>query len=153
MMRDKTLPTPVRFATGVVLFALVSGLTLSSVMLTGCEKTPATPASTGFQNPERYITRGVIEDLPDPKRIGTPDLMIQHERIAEFKDLSGKVVGMNSMIMDFPLGPGVTLNGLAKGDKVEVVLEVDWTQLPPHRAASIKKIDAATVLDFSTPRK
>jgi Cu/Ag efflux protein CusF len=138
---------------GVVLFALVSGLALSSVMLTGCEKKPATAASTGFQNPERYTTRGVITDLPDPNRIGTPDLMIQHERIADFKDSSGQVVGMNSMIMDFPLAPGVSIAGLAKGDKVEVVLEVDWSQLPPHRAASIKKIDAGTALDFSNPKR
>jgi hypothetical protein len=47
----------------------------------------------------------------------------------------------------------VSIAGLAKGDKVEVVLEVDWTQLPPHRAASIRKIDAATALDFSNPKK
>ncbi len=141
---------------GVVLFAMACVSGVSGVTMSGCENKSTTPnpaASTGFANPDRYTTRGVIAELPDAKRVGNPDLMIQHERIADFKDSSGKVVGMNSMIMDFPLGPGVALTGLAKGDKVEVVLEVDWTQLPPHRAASIKKIDVATVLDFSNPKK
>lgn len=136
---------------GVVLFGVV-GVACAG-LLAGCESKPNTPAQTGFTNPARYTTRGVIEELPDAKRVGNPDLMIQHERIAEFKDLNGKVVGMNSMIMDFPLAPGVSIAGFAKGDKVEVVLEVDWSQLPPHRAASIKKIDAGTVLDFSNPKK
>ncbi|MBU6413958.1 MAG: copper-binding protein [Planctomycetes bacterium] len=137
---------------GVVLFAMACGLTAYGPM-TGCESKPPTPANTGFASPDRYTTRGVIVELPDAKRVGNPDLMIQHERIADFKDSSGKVVGMNSMIMDFPLAPGLSIAGLAKGDKVEVVMEVDWSQLPPHRAASIKKIDAATVLDFSNPKK
>lgn len=139
---------------GVVLFATVCALAAGGVTMTGCESKPTTPnppPSTGFANPDRYTTRGVIAELPDAKRVGNPDLMIQHERIADFKDSSGKIVGMNSMIMDFPLAPGVSLTGLAKGDKVEVVMEVDWSQLPPHRAASIKKIDTATVLDFGTP--
>jgi hypothetical protein len=136
---------------GVVLFGIVG--MLGTLGVSGCESKTSTPVQAGFANPDRYTTRGVITDLPDSKRIGNPDLMIQHERIAEFKDSSGKVVGMNSMIMDFPLAPGVSIAGLSKGDKVEVVLEVDWTQLPPHRAASIRKIDAETVLDFSNPKK
>lgn len=136
---------------GVVLFAMMGIVSAAGLM--GCESKSATPVQTGFMNPDRYITRGVITELPDAKRVGNPDLMIQHERISDFKDSSGKVVGMNSMIMDFPLAPGLSIAGLAKGDKVEVVMEVDWSQLPPHRAASIKKIDAATVLDFSNPKK
>lgn len=151
-MEHKNFPTPVRFRMGVVLFGMVVLASIGGAM-PGCESKPPQPVTTGFTNPERYTTRGVITELPDAKRVGNPDLMIQHERIASFKDASGKVVGMNSMIMDFPLAPGVSIAGLAKGDKVELVMEVDWSQLPPHRASRITKIDAGTALDFSNPKK
>ena len=73
--------------------------------------------------PDVYTVRGVIAALPDPADPFT-QLKISHEAIPDFKTISGQVVGMNAMTMGFTPGPGVSLEGLAVGQKVEFVLEV-----------------------------
>lgn len=97
---------------------------------------PATPTST--RSTATYSTRGTIEALPDPSRRGSL-LQIHHERIADFKSRDGAVVGMNEMVMPFPLAPGVTTDGLAVGDRVEFEFAVDWDATPPYAVTRIRK--------------
>lgn len=86
-----------------------------------------------------YTTRAVIEGLPsaDGKRF----LSMHHEAIPDFADKSGKVVGMKEMVMPFPgLAPGVSLEGFAVGDAVEVTFEVRWNEVPRTVVTSIRKL-------------
>ena len=90
-----------------------------------------------------------IDELPDPSRKGLEELQIHHERIADFKDKSGHIVGMNSMIMGFPPGPGVKMPDLKKGEKIEFDFEVVWTGNTPFYFTAIRKLSPETALDFS----
>ncbi len=74
---------------------------------------------------------------------------VQHERIPDFVNAQGKVVGMDSMTMPFPLAEGVTTRGVEVGDKVELEFQVDWS--PGRRgwwATAIRPLPAETALDF-----
>lgn len=96
-----------------------------------------------------YLVRGLIIGLPDPKKPGS-DLQLRHERIPDFKDASGATIGMNAMIMPFPIAKGVTLEGFKEGDKVEFTFAA-WMQ-PGQRGwelRSISKLDSETPLDFT----
>ncbi len=114
------------------------------------DKQPARGEPTGV-----YTVRGVIVSLPDPQRPGSggtggSDLQIRHERIPEFKDASGAEIGMNAMIMPFPLAKGVTLDGLAVDDRVEFTFAA-WMQ-PGQRGwelRTIQKLPSDTPLDFT----
>ncbi len=117
--------------------------------LISCEKkAQSVPASVAAQS-AKYTVRGQVQSLPDPTRKGLEELQVQHERIPDFKDKSGKVVGMNSMIMGFPPGDGVEFPDLKVGDKVEVDFEVVWTGKVPYYFTAVRKLPADTALDFS----
>lgn len=90
----------------------------------------------------RYTLRGQVVALPAGP--GQP-LLLRHEPVDDFADASGKVVGMDSMTMPFPLAAGVSLDGVAQGDKVEVVFSMSWS---PQRYAieRLKKLPADTGL-------
>jgi Cu/Ag efflux protein CusF len=86
------------------------------LLLSACaEKAPAPP--------ETYEIAGEVVRLP---AAGDRQIVVKHEAIPGFKDESGKVVGMEAMTMPFAVAEGVSLDGLAPGDKVEFTLEVRW---------------------------
>jgi hypothetical protein len=94
--------------------------------LNGCSRRESTPAanagtsSTAQREGQReYVVRARIERLPEPGRPGGV-MVAYHEPIDDFADVDGRVVGMNSMAMDFPLAPGVSAAGLRVGDVVEL---------------------------------
>lgn len=98
-----------------------------------------------------YVVRGVIAALPTDAGVAGPigDLMVHHEEIPNFADAEGKVVGMGEMIMPFPLGDGVSLNGLARGDKVEITFGVTWKGPGAgHRVTKVVKLAADTPLNL-----
>ena len=72
-------------------------------------------------------------------------LTLRHEAIPGFVDRTGVVVGMGSMVMALDLGPGASAEGLAPGDKLEVVLAVDWAR-PLVQIERVEKLPAATAL-------
>lgn len=108
---------------------------------TAVEQTP--PAEAAAPEPHVYTVRGEIVSLPEA---GNPraDLRIKHEAIDNYRR-GDKVVGMNAMTMPFPVAEGVSLEGLAVGDKVEFVFEV---QMPQYQITRITKLPADTVLEF-----
>lgn len=96
----------------------------------------------------RYTVRGEVSALP---RAGQPgsELLIHHEPVPEFVDSSGKTVGMQSMTMPFPLADGVSLAGIARGDKVEMTFEIRWHGAPPLQLTAIHKLPPDTELNFN----
>lgn len=122
--------------------------------LTACDRgadkpAPPAPAATSERGEpnDTYSVRGVVESVPSADK-PTAEFFVKHEAIDEFKNPGG-TRGMNSMTMPFPLGKGVSLDGIAPGDKIEFVLVV-WTT-PGKRGYEIRKITklpAETELHF-----
>lgn len=93
-----------------------------------------------------YTVRGSVVSLPT----ADDDLMVRHEAIPEFR--SGENMGMDVMVMPFPLGEGVSLDGVAPGDKLSIRFSVDyeegWSPIG-YRVVAYEKLPADTELDFT----
>lgn len=107
--------------------------------------------------PDRYPgVRGEITQLPDPNVPGS-ELKIHHEQIRNFKTKDGTIsvtkegiAGMRSMTMPFPVGEGVSIDGLSVGDKVSFDFVVNWgNNRPAWEITKIEKLPAETELDFN----
>lgn len=106
-----------------------------------------------------YTVRAEVDTLPG---IESSVLRLHHERIPTFANKDGKVgtdsqgkPGMKPMTMSFARGPGISYDGLKVGDKVEVVVEVNWeAPLPDERIVITKltKLAPETKLDFEGQR-
>jgi hypothetical protein len=79
-------------------------------------------------------------------------LTLRHEAIDDFTDVTGAVVGMDSMVMPFPVADDTSLDGLAVGDKIEAILEMDWAE-GTCQLERIKKLPAGTALHFGKARR
>jgi len=118
-------------------------------------KAPAAPSQAktpGREPPARtpdatYTVRGEVETLPTAGDKRT-EFRVHHEAIDDFKNSSGKVVGMNAMTMDFPPAKGVDLSNLKKGDKVSLTFSVWWGGSPPWLLMKIEKLPGDTKLVF-----
>ena len=127
--------------------AACCALSALCVLPAGCDKKPAPPAALAPAD-QVYTVRGRVERLPQGPRA----LAIQHERIADFQNIDGKVIGMKEMVMDFAdLSPEAqaALPGLAPGDAVEFVFEVRWKSDPRSRVTSITKLAPGTPLSIT----
>lgn len=93
---------------------------------------------------KRYTVRAEVVTLPTPPG---RELVLRHEAIPDFTDRSGVVVGMNSMVMPFPVAKTVSLVGLAPGDRVRLVFTVDWAS-GTYSIEKLEKLPAATALTF-----
>lgn len=94
-----------------------------------------------------YTVRGRVAQLPEA---GNPasGFVVAHQAVDDFVDRQGEVVGMDPMTMSFPLGPKVSLAGLAVNDPVEFTLHVDWSATPPVRITSVHKLPPGTPIVF-----
>lgn len=111
---------------------------LLNACFAGCSETSPPPSRARSEVPVRsYTVEGVIEAMPRPDRPGT-QLIILHEEIADFVASDGRV-GMKKMAMPFPVGPGVTLDGLSVGDPVVVRFTTDWNATPAYWITSITR--------------
>jgi hypothetical protein len=93
-----------------------------------------------------YKVRGKVSELPQPGQ--TRVLSVDHEAIDGFVDRDGKATGMDPMTMSYPLARGVSTDGLAAGQPVELTLHVDWSADPPAEITSLKKLPPDTKLEF-----
>lgn len=126
----------------------LGGVLALSLVIAGCDRSPAEradPAKVRGEPDAVYVTRGRIERLPGDDA-GPREILIQHEPVPEFTNAEGIVVGMNVMIMPFPVSPGVSVEGMAVGDPVEFEWAVWWTS-----AARGWEIRAITALPKDTP--
>lgn len=156
ILRRRTMPMHAfhrfsRMFIGALAFAPVL-YTLAALPACDGRDTAASTAANRGEPDATYETRGIIEELPDPANRFS-ELRIHHEAIPEFKDHTGAVVGMNAMVMHFPVAKGVSLDGFKVGDKVRVTFVV-WSK-PGERGwelREIEKLDAATALHFGPAR-
>ncbi len=120
-------------------------LLMAVYALAGCRGAAADP-DAGTSTARRYTARAEVVLLPAPGR-APAQLTVRHEAIPGFVDRSGAVVGMPAMVMAFDLAPTASAEGLRAGDKVEVVLAVDWAR-PLLQVEEVRKLPPETVLDF-----
>lgn len=108
----------------------------------------ATPAASSTVR--EYVVRGELVRLPGP---GAPlrEITVRHEAIPGFVGQDGRVVGMPAMVMPLEVAPGVPLEGLRPGDKVELLLAVDWER-SSYAVRRVKSLPAGTVLDLGSTR-
>ncbi|CAN5858558.1 hypothetical protein BH11PLA1_BH11PLA1_20890 [soil metagenome] len=132
---------------------LAAALTLTSLLTTlpSCNRTPPAPAAPTSPPSASYTIRGQVISIPIPGQ-RTSEFRVKHEAIDDFKDKDGVLVGMSSMIMEFPPAPGVSLADLAVGDKVSLTFSIWWGQSPPWLATEITKLPADTALEFRAKR-
>ena len=96
-----------------------------------------------------YQVRGQVIDVP---REEGDNLTVHHEAIADFRDREGKPSEMESMSMPFTVAPGVSLAGIAPGDKVEMTFEVRWEGGAPLRVVALHELPESTALDLGGPK-
>jgi Cu/Ag efflux protein CusF len=99
----------------------------------------------------RYTVRGEVVRLPEASSTGARQVGLRHEAIDDFVNQAGKTVGMGSMVMSFDAAPGVSLEDVRVGDKVEIQLAVGWSP-PALRIEQLRKLPADTALEFREAR-
>lgn len=112
--------------------------------LVGCGERPA-DAHAGDAD---YEARGEIARLPDAT---SPQIWIRHEAIPEFRNAEGEVVGMESMTMPFDAAPGLSLEGLAPGDRITFRLEMRWGDRGKASIARIERLPEGELLSWESP--
>ena len=95
-----------------------------------------------------YTVRAQVVQPPSE----TTGLYLYHEAIDDWVGRDGKVEGMDTMAMPFPVAQDVPLEGLQANDKVEVKLHVNWTSDKPVEIREIQKLPPDTKLEFRAAR-
>lgn len=104
------------------------------------------------------IYEGILGEITALPIEGDPSsqLRIHHEHIPTFRTKQGNInvnskgiSGMNSMTMEFPPADGLSLDGLAVGDKIRFTFAVNWGGARAWEATKIEKLPADTVIDYS----
>lgn len=132
--------------------ALTTAVLSAGVALTGCDSKASSPGGRNAAAPsmppdQTYTVRGVVRSEPrGSSRFA--ETQIQHEAIDGFVGADGRVVGMHSMIMEFPLDGSIDARSIKPGDKVELTFSVWWKGDPKWMATRIKPLDEATELTF-----
>ena len=85
---------------------------------------------------QTYDVAGVITRLP--AGTGT-ELMIRHDEIPNFVNQAGEEVGMQAMVMGFPVEESLDLDGFAVGDSVSFTFVVRWGQPRPLELTRMEK--------------
>jgi hypothetical protein len=114
-------------------------LILLPLLATGCAG-PAEERTTGHT----YTVRARVQQLPAQGG----GLYLTHEAIDDWVGRSGKVEGMSTMTMPFPLAEGVSLEGIEPDDVVEVQLHVDWEADLAVQITALRELPPDTQLDF-----
>jgi Cu/Ag efflux protein CusF len=85
-----------------------------------------------------YRVKGVVKVLPG-KGTASNEILVKHEPIPDYRDEAGNIVGMAAMTMPFYLAQGVTLESVAVGDEVDMVLEQRLKPRFTEQVVSLKK--------------
>ncbi len=133
----------------ILVLAALAAMVLLAV-LPAKPKPPADPFLT--RKPEAvYTTRAIIDTLPEQGKLAS-ELQLHHEPIPEFKDKTGKIVGMSEMVMGFEPAAGVSLAGLKPGDAVKIEFAV-WGSSPMgYRLTKIERLPEGEKPAFAAPK-
>jgi Cu/Ag efflux protein CusF len=107
-------------------------------------------APTAGDGARSYAVRGEVVQAPSPVAAGL-QVLVRHEAIDDFVDASGKVVGMDAMVMPFDVAPAVLPKTLAVGDKVELRFTMDW-KVPRLQVVRVERLPPVTPLRFGQER-
>jgi Cu/Ag efflux protein CusF len=124
-----------------------AGALLLSALIAACSASPpAAPAGARV-----HVVRGEVVQAPSPVAAGA-QVLIRHEAIDDFVDATGKVVGMDAMVMPFDIAPPISAKDLAVGDKVEVRFSMDWKE-PRLRVERMERLPPGTILTFRAAKR
>jgi Cu/Ag efflux protein CusF len=116
------------------------------LLLASCSASPPPAADDA----RRYTVRGEVVQAPAPVAAGT-QVLVRHEAIDDFVDSSGRITGMDAMVMPFDVAPPLSATDLAVGDKVEIRFSMDWKG-PRLRVERIERLPPGTALRFGPAR-
>ena len=92
-----------------------------------------------------YTVRARVVQLPSQGS----GLSLEHEPIDNYVARSGKVEGMSSMTMPFPVAKDVSLEGIQPNDIVETQIHIDWSsEDSPVEIITIRELPPDTQLRF-----
>lgn len=121
---------------------------LGAIIAAGCSHGQRNDQPSVTANDARmYVIRGEVISVPQAGKPGT-QLIVKHEPIDDFRDASGRIVGMDTMGMPFTPGEGVSLEGISPGDKIEMRWVMQWKPEAKEHVESVKKLPAETPLRF-----
>lgn len=133
--------------TGVLVFSLAACEKQKPAPVTNAPADNAAPSAAAPEPDAVYVVRGVVAQIPDPTN-PTREFRVHHERIPDFKNSKGEVVGMNEMEMPFPVSDPKLLDGVAIGDIVEITF-ADWYKpVRNYKVTKLVKLPADTKLDL-----
>lgn len=126
--------------------ALVAAFSVAS-----CAEKKEQPTAPDFAAVD-YTVRGRVAELPTPDRPGS-EFKVRHEEIPSFRaSLPDGALGMKEMTMVFPRAEGLSLDGLAVGEPVELTFRVDYDaktgQVRTYRAIRVEELPAETALNL-----
>lgn len=112
-----------------------------AVCISACspEAPPATARTRSTIPVKSYTVKGVVEAVPVADKPST-QFIVRHEEIPDFVASDGRL-GMNKMAMPFPLGEGVSVEGLKPGDPVVLDFTVDWNASPAYWITKITRFE------------
>jgi Cu/Ag efflux protein CusF len=124
-------------------------LACTAAVLAGCQR-PASGHNYVVRAQHNYVVRAQVVELPNP---GNGNLLhLHHEPIDNFVTRDGQTEGMDSMTMPFLVAPNVSLRDIHPGDKIEVILHVDWKAERSVQITGLRKLDPGLRLDFRAAR-
>lgn len=88
----------------------------------------------------RYSVVGTVKALPGGPRASN-EILVKHQEIPDYRDSSGKVVGMMAMTMPFYLSPKVSVSDIKVGDAVTMVVEQRLTPRFTEEVVEIKRAE------------
>ena len=135
-----------------MLAALFVGLAIAAVLpMSGCKRQESAAAPQPQVRKDLYTVRGIVTELPSPDA-PLAEFKVRHEAMPHFRAEGGKL-GMDTMIMPFPLATGLSLDGLKVGDQIMLSFEVDFDpetdRLLGYRATGVQPLPSGTILDFT----
>jgi Cu/Ag efflux protein CusF len=106
-----------------------------------------------FIRVDTYTVRARVTSLPDPAN-PMSEFAVHHERIDSFKGPGGHL-GMDVMVMPFPLASGLSIDALSPGDIISMTFTVEFDikldKPVAYRATRYEQLPTNTELDLTPP--
>ena len=130
----------------------ITALVAATLLMGGCaskhsRKIQSSATQSGITY--TYHLRGIVKALPVPGE-SPESVSIKVPPIAHWVGMSGKIEPMMAMTMPYQLATGVTLHGIATGDKIAFTYKVNWI-IDRMVITRIKELPAEAVINFSVP--